>query len=163
MRRAGAGSDRAATLVSATIDRQSMMSFQAAAAVNVTIAVASTTIAAPPSAPPIDCDAFRSARGACSRPARSMRAGGRLRLGRFGAVQPIEDRQRLVRRRAAFDRRLQQPPSFVALAALERGHAVLQQLLGLPLPLGLRAARAVDVGARPRHGCDRETARESRR
>ena len=65
-------------------------------------------------------------------------------------VQPIEHRQRLVRGRAAVDRRLQQPARFVAVAATERGDAVLQQLFGFALPLGQRAAGALDVGARAR-------------
>ena len=34
------------------------------------------------------------------------------------------------------------------VAAVERGHAALQQFLGLPLPLGERAARPIDVRAR---------------
>ena len=68
----------------------------------------------------------------------------------FEAVQAIEHRERLVRRRAAVDRGLQQPARFVAVAALERRDAVLQQLFGLALPLGQRAARALDVGARAR-------------
>ena len=42
------------------------------------------------------------------------------------------------------------PPSFVAVPALIRGDAVLQQLFGLALPFGQRTPRPVDVGARSR-------------
>jgi hypothetical protein len=52
----------------------------------------------------------------------------------------------VVRVRAAFDRRLQQSPRFVTVAAIQRGRAFLQQLLGPSLTLGERAARPVDVG-----------------
>ena len=47
-------------------------------------------------------------------------------------------------------RRLQQPARLVAVAALERRDAGLQQLFGFALPLGQRAARPLDVRARPR-------------
>ena len=56
-------------------------------------------------------------------------------------------RERVVERRAAVDRGLQQAPRLAAVAALERRDAALQQLLGLPLPLGQRAARPLDVRA----------------
>ena len=45
-------------------------------------------------------------------------------------------------------RRLQQAPCFASVAAAERRGAVVQQFLGLPLPLGQRAARPLDVRAR---------------
>ena len=43
---------------------------------------------------------------------------------------------------------MQQPARLEAFSPLERGDAVLQQLLRLALPFGLGAAGALDVGAR---------------
>src|SRR5690242_14350135 len=80
--------------------------------------------------------------------------------GRFGGsggrrkpVQAIEQRERLVRRRAALDSRRQQLPRANGVATLKRGRAGLQQLFTLALPLGDRTARPLDVGA-----CTRVTA-----
>ena len=68
----------------------------------------------------------------------------------FHSIEPFENSQGFVRRRALADGGLNQPPGFVALTALERGHTALEQLLGFAQPLGRRAARAIDVGAGPR-------------
>ena len=59
-------------------------------------------------------------------------------------------RQRLFRPRAAFDGRGQQAAGVLGVAAGERRGAGLQQLFPFALPLGDRAARALDVGAGPR-------------
>jgi len=76
------------------------------------------------------------------------RCGKRRR--RFEPVQPFEHHKSFVRRRAAVDRRIQQTPRLVALAAPKRVDAVLQQFLRLALTLRHRAARTLDIGARPR-------------
>ena len=68
----------------------------------------------------------------------------------FETVQPIEQRERLIGRRALQHGGLEQPSRFARFAAIERRDAVVQQLLGLALPLGQRAARPLDVGARAR-------------
>ena len=52
--------------------------------------------------------------------------------------------------RAPFDGRRQQSPRIRHLAAVKRRGAAMQQLFALPLPLGQRAPRAIDVGAGPR-------------
>src|SRR5439155_15039906 len=75
---------------------------------------------------------------------------GRLRTDAVEAIQALEKGQRIFRRRAGVDGGLQQAPRFLAVAAVEGRDAGLQQLLRLALPLGERAARALDVGARPR-------------
>ena len=77
------------------------------------------------------------------RPGRGDRAG-------FEPIQALEDGERLVARRAAVDRRLEQPPRLAAVAALERRDARVQQLFRLALPLGERAAGPLDVRPRPR-------------
>jgi len=56
-------------------------------------------------------------------------------------------RSPFVGRRAGVDGRLQQAPRLVAVAAVERGQAGLEQLLRLALPLGERAAGPLDVRA----------------
>jgi glutamate formiminotransferase len=67
---------------------------------------------------------------------------------RFEPIEPLQQGERFVRRRAAIDCRLQQAARLVAIAALERGDAVLQQLFRLALPFRERAARPFDVRAR---------------
>src|SRR5262249_55063194 len=61
-----------------------------------------------------------------------------------------EYRERFVRGRALHDRLLDQAARLIAFTALEGRDARLQQFLGLTLLLGKRAARPLDVGARPR-------------
>ena len=115
---------------------------------------ASATIAAPSTRnamrPPIDRD---------DRPAGTRRFGAMPRgpsgprppaPPRFEPVQPIEHGERLFRAARRCRSRPAAAGGFVAVAAAERGDAVLQQLFGLALPLGQRAARALDVGARAR-------------
>jgi hypothetical protein len=74
---------------------------------------------------------------------------GRSRRG-IHAVEPLEHRERIFERRPAVDGRLQQSPRFSCIATAERRRAAVQQFLRLPLALGERAARALDV--RPRAG-----------
>ena len=75
------------------------------------------------------------------------RTGG---FDRRRTIQALEDGERFVGRRAAVDGRLQQPARFLPFAALKRGDAAVQELLGLALALGERAAGPLDVGARTR-------------
>src|SRR5262249_7976490 len=86
------------------------------------------------------------------RRANSSRAAARPgRLNARADVQPIEaieKRQRLLRGSAAVDRRPEQAPGLLAIAAIEGCHAGVQQLFGLTLPLGERAARPLDVRTR---------------
>src|SRR5262249_42477265 len=70
-----------------------------------------------------------------------------LRAGGLEPVEPGEQRQGLLGRGAAVERRGQQPPRGLGIAARERGGAVVDELLSLALTLGDRAARALDVGA----------------
>ena len=65
-------------------------------------------------------------------------------------IEAIEQRQRLVRRRATLDGGCQQAPGSDSIAALKRGLPCLQQLLAFPLTLGNGAARAFDVRPRTR-------------
>jgi hypothetical protein len=85
-----------------------------------------------------------------ARPTSARRVVGsdrdRGRSGGFDPVQPFERRERVLGGRSRFDRRLQQAARFVAVTALERGETGLQQLLGLALAFGERAARPLDVG-----------------
>ena len=90
----------------------------------------------------------RPAHAEPARGTRSARPGGAGRAAVSSRIQPLEHGERFFGRRAAVDRGLQQAARFVAVAAVERGDAVLQQLFGLALPLGQRAARPLDVGAR---------------
>jgi hypothetical protein len=86
-----------------------------------------------------------------SRARRAARSDCRRRRDhRFEAIEPIEDRQRFFWWRAAFDGRLEQPPRLVGVAAIEGGHAGLQQFFGFALALGEGAPRPFDIGARPR-------------
>ena len=52
-------------------------------------------------------------------------------------------------RSALLDRLRNQLAGFSRFAAVEGRDSTLQQLLGLPVPLGQRAARTFDVGASP--------------
>jgi hypothetical protein len=52
--------------------------------------------------------------------------------------------------RTALDRRVQQASRFVTVATVQRGGALLQELFGLALALGERAACPVDVSTGPR-------------
>lgn len=79
-----------------------------------------------------------------------FRANARTRCrrgGRIKPVEPIEDDQRFLGRRTTIDRGLQQPACLLRFAALKRGDTGLKQLLGFPLPLGLRTSRPLDVRA----------------
>ena len=73
---------------------------------------------------------------------------GASRIGSAGACLRRSNRAlRIFGASAAVDGRPQQSPRFRALAAIERRHAVVQQLFGLPLTLRERTARPFDVGA----------------
>ena len=97
----------------------------------------------------------RPARPADKRPSRRDAALNDLHILRIGfavstsrrqTLETIEDRERLVRLRAALDRGVQQPPRIRRVAALERRGSRLQQL-PFALPLGDRATGTFDVGA----------------
>ena len=141
---AAGAATRPALRARSTSERQSIWSLDAAKTASATMPAPRTRNAI---RPPTDRDDRPAARGASSRCRRSERDAAARRRRGFEPVHPIEHRQRLFRRRAAVDRRLQQPARFVAVAAVERGDAVLQQLFRFALPLGQRAARALDVGA----------------
>jgi hypothetical protein len=66
------------------------------------------------------------------------------------AVQPIDQRVKLVGPRTHVHGRLQQPPRFRLLPTVERCHAAVEQLLGAALALGERATRPIDVRASTR-------------
>ena len=68
----------------------------------------------------------------------------------MNAVDPREERERNIVSAAALDGGIQQLPRRLDLAALERRHAVVQQLFRLALLFGHRAAGALDVRARAR-------------
>ena len=65
-------------------------------------------------------------------------------------LDALQHRQRFFRPRAALDRRGQQAPGVVGVAAGERGGPGLEQLFPFALPFGDGAARPLDVGAGPR-------------
>ena len=74
---------------------------------------------------------------------------GRRHAALVDPVEPIEQRQRFVRVGSSADRILEESPRLHRLAAVERGQAAIQQLLGLALPLGHGAPGTFDVRARP--------------
>src|SRR5207245_7922737 len=77
-------------------------------------------------------------------------AAQRSRRPRADAVEPIqtfEKREGIFRRCSGVDGGLKQPPRLFGIPAVKRGNAGLQQLFGLPLALGKRAAGAFDVRA----------------
>src|SRR5438128_992702 len=76
------------------------------------------------------------------------RRGGRLSM--FETRKAIEYGERLVGRRPADERRLEQPPCFSAVAALECRDATVQQFFGLALAFGERAPGPLDVGVSAR-------------
>src|SRR5262245_56543124 len=83
-------------------------------------------------------------------PRQTVEALGRYRRGRrLESIQAFQHGKRFLGWRAAVDSGLEQATGLVRLAALEGSDSVLKQLFGLALPLGQRATRAVDVGARP--------------
>lgn len=63
-------------------------------------------------------------------------------------IEPVQHRQRFVVRRPTIERVVQETTRLLTFAPLERGHAVLKQLLGLALTLRQRAARPIDICAR---------------
>ena len=94
----------------------------------------------------------------------AVRAGdGRVAGALLEAIQPVEDRQRLVGRRALTDGGLQQPSRLARLASLERRDAVAAAVPRTRA--AARRARCVRVRCRraPARGCGPETAPASRR
>jgi hypothetical protein len=63
----------------------------------------------------------------------------RGRCGRVELVETLEHREGVFKGRAGVERRLKQAPCFASISAAVGDGAVVQQLLGLPLALGLRA------------------------
>ena len=63
------------------------------------------------------------------------------------AIQPIEDRERLFRRRTLVDGLAEESARLLGLAAVERVHAVLQELFRFPLSLCKRTPGALDICA----------------
>ncbi len=59
----------------------------------------------------------------------------------------MQHRQRLFVRCAALDGRGQQAPGALDIAVVEGLESLVHEPFGLTLPLGLRAARTIDVGA----------------
>ena len=74
----------------------------------------------------------------------------RRRSGRVDAVDASEKRERHLVRASALHGRIQQLARRIHLAALEGGHAAVQQLFGFALLLGERAPCALDIRTRPR-------------
>ena len=118
------------------------------------VVAATATPAATPSAIHFVARVIRSAGTSAASRLRSIDVGESLdgaarAIGRLEAIEPVEKRQRFLARRAALDRRRQETPGRGAVAADERVDTGVEQLFAFPLLLGDRAARALDVGARP--------------